>query len=90
MKEIKDLELENQAKRDKEEKIVVYGEGCSNDCPHRHSEQCTAHKKYLSEIESLLSYMKTPMKVNVKLVHIQNSVRQLVVSTITLLIVGIY
>ena len=37
MKEIKDLELENQAKRDKEEKIVVYGEGCSNDCPHRHS-----------------------------------------------------
>lgn len=29
MKEIKDLELENQAKRDKEEKIVVYGEGCS-------------------------------------------------------------
>lgn len=43
MKEIKDLELENQAKRDKEEKIVV-----------------------------------------------QNSVRQLVVSTITLLIVGIY
>ncbi|MDD6169644.1 MAG: hypothetical protein PUB46_06135 [Lachnospiraceae bacterium] len=72
MKENKDLELENQAKRDKA------------------LEQCTAHKKYLSEIESLLSYMKTPMKVNVKLVHIQNSVRQLVVSTITLLIVGIY
>ena len=52
MKEINDLELENQAKRDKEEKIVVYGEGCSNDCPHRHSwtssdNQCMIeHLKY--------------------------------------------
>lgn len=37
MEEIKDTELENLVNKDADEKVVVFGEGCLNDCPHHHS-----------------------------------------------------
>ena len=37
MKKIKDEELKNMLSEKELEEIVVFGEGCLNDCPHRHS-----------------------------------------------------
>lgn len=37
MENIKDLDLEKMQDKTDEEEIVVYGEGCLNDCPHPHS-----------------------------------------------------
>lgn len=37
MEPIKDEELDLKNKELKNDKIVVYGEGCLYDCPHRHS-----------------------------------------------------
>lgn len=37
MERIKNQELDKKQLEIEEEKMVVYGEGCSNDCPHHHS-----------------------------------------------------
>lgn len=37
MKKIEDEKLKNMLSENEVEEIVVFGEGCLNDCPHRHS-----------------------------------------------------
>lgn len=37
MEKIIDRELDSRKGNNNKEEIVVYGEGCLNDCPHRHS-----------------------------------------------------